>query len=118
LEKGISDSSIESQSSSTNIKRNKQQEQLVRQLESRLEMIIQQRNELAEELLKTTQELDTSKTTLDANLTRQEDFSKFESRYNLTLELLGEKEETTKELREDILDLKAALRQTMIDSSK
>lgn len=44
------------------------------------------------------------------------DYQLLLSRYHVTLELLGEKEEMVKELREDILDLKEVLRRHMVDS--
>lgn len=46
----------------------------------------------------------------------QEEYTTLESRYHVTLELLGEREETVRELQLDCLDLKDALRIQMLQS--
>ncbi|KAI8806168.1 TATA element modulatory factor 1 TATA binding-domain-containing protein [Cladochytrium replicatum] len=84
----------------------KQYEGQMAALKTQLQMAGQSRDEMAEELVKVTNEVEESRK-LGAEFERfKMEHSALNSRYLASLELLGEKEERVQELEQDIQDLK------------
>ncbi|KAJ3046395.1 TATA element modulatory factor 1 [Rhizophlyctis rosea] len=88
----------------------KQYEGQVSSLQTQLQMASQTRDELAEELVRVTNENETMKSVINKLQESEQGKADLERRYNGALELLGEKTEQVEEMQADINDMKQAFR--------
>ncbi|KAJ3036630.1 hypothetical protein HDV00_002526 [Rhizophlyctis rosea] len=88
----------------------KQLEGQVSSLQTQLQMASQTRDELAEELVRVTNENENMKSEIMKSREEEAGRADLERRYNAALELLGEKTEQVEELQADINDMKQAFR--------
>ncbi|KAI8927054.1 TATA element modulatory factor 1 TATA binding-domain-containing protein [Entophlyctis helioformis] len=88
----------------------KSQESQMSSLQLQLQMATRTRDEMADELVKITNESEDLKTKLAGLEDAESRLAQLEKRYNAALELLGEKTERVEELQADIEDMKVAFK--------
>ncbi|KAI9204244.1 TATA element modulatory factor 1 TATA binding-domain-containing protein [Polychytrium aggregatum] len=93
----------------------RQSQSQVSALQAQLKITTQTRDELAEELVKVTHDLDIMKRDVQKLARLETEYRSLTERYDSALEMLGEKTEKVEELEADIEDMKAAYREQLHD---